>query len=154
MQFQDQSLGFEISLPDGWRKLFIFEKVNGNLFKDCLPPVLTDGPVLVGPAGDSMVVTIQQTKQKSVEDIQKDIQKIAKEYGLVIEKTSSIRIQSESHVTVNWRKPSQKKLLKTYFIIFSPLLWSLTLVLNEHEGYYDQIIETFNVLPLVRKMMK
>lgn len=153
MQFQDQSLGFEISLPDGWRKMFIFEQVNGNQFKECLPPSLAEGPVLVGPAGDSMVITIQQTKQTSQEDLHDFIRKTAKEYGLDVQKVATIRIQSESHVTVIWRRSSAEKLLKTYFIIFGPLLWNLTLVLNEHEGYYDQIIETFNVLPLVRKMM-
>lgn len=153
MHFQDQSLGFELSLPDGWRKLFIFEQVNQNPFKSVLPFELTDGPVLIGPAGDSMVITIQRTKQRSLETCREMIRDMAEKSNLIVDSIGSIRIQLKPHATVIWRGASEKQRLKTYFIEFGQLRWNLTLLLNEHEGYYDQMIETFNVLPLVQKMM-
>jgi len=154
MQFQDQSLGFEISLPEGWRKLFIFEQVNKNVFKTLLPPSLADGPVLVGPEKGSIVITIQQIHYRTPEDYHEQIRKIAEKSDLHIRKLDEIVVQKELHATVIWKKKSDDRLLKTYFIHFGKLLWSLTLLLDEEEGYYDQMIETFDVLPLVRKMME
>ena len=60
MKFTDKSSGFEITLPDNWRKLFIFERVKNNPFQGLLPRTLTEGPILTSREGDAMVIAVQQ----------------------------------------------------------------------------------------------
>ena len=68
MKFADKSSGFEITLPDNWRKLFIFERVKNNPFQGLLPRSLTEGPILINRDGDAMVILLYRVERHNVQD--------------------------------------------------------------------------------------
>lgn len=155
MHFQDKSSGFELELPDGWRRLFIFEQVKSNPFKGMLPRTLTEGPILVNPGGNAMVIAVQQMEGADTDNYQPVAEKIAAEAGLSISKVDSYQLGDKTHTTVVWKRDSDgNQEIKTYFIVFGRLLWNISVLINGSETSYEEIIDTFNVLPLVRKMME
>jgi hypothetical protein len=155
MKFTDKSSGFEITLPDNWRKLFIFERVKNNPFQGLLPRTLTEGPILISREGDAMVIAVQQPESPADNDYRNVAKKIASETGLEISAFESIEIGGIKHTTVLWKSSyDHSRQVKTYFIIFGKLLWNITVLLKKEASFYDRIVETFTILPIVKKMME
>lgn len=155
MKFTDKSSGFEITLPDNWRKLFIFERVKNNPFQGLLPRTLTEGPILISRDGDAMVIAVQQPESAAQSDYRNAADKIASETGLEVSAFETIEIGGRSHTTVLWKSSyNHSREVKTYFIIFGQLLWNITVLLKKEASFYDQIVGTFTILPIVKKMME
>ncbi|MBN1781986.1 hypothetical protein JW948_12715 [bacterium] len=152
MLVKDQSIGFEIELPDQWRKLLLFEHVKGNRFKGLLPGSLSEGPVFAGPDNDSLVISVQKSESEAPEAYRETVKKMADEANLTIGKFDSFSLHKETHLTVVW-KTGQGDVLKTYFIMFGQLSWAITFLCSADESVYDGIVSSFKVLPLVQKMM-
>jgi hypothetical protein len=154
MHFNDQSTGFEMDLPDGWRKLLRFEYVRNNVFKDILPDSLTEGPVLVGSGSEAMVITVRQTEASRPETLRPVVDDIAGASGLNIQNFSVSKIGKETYAIVVWKPSKGKKRIKSYFLIYCKLLWIISVLLNKDEESYDEIVKSFQVHPLVKKMME
>ena len=155
MKFTDKSSGFEITLPDNWRKLFIFERVKNNPFQGLLPRTLTEGPILISRDGDAMVIAVQQPESPAQSDYRDIANKIASETGLEISAFETVKIDGRNHTAVTWKSSyDHSRQLKTYFIIFGHLLWNITVLLRKDALFYDRIVETFTILPIVKKMME
>jgi hypothetical protein len=153
MHFSDQSTGFEIDLPEGWRKLMRFEYVRNNVFQDVLPASLTDGPVLAGSGGQAMVVTVRQVESAEPDSLKSLSEGLAGASGLVMMSFSITPGIKGCGAAVIWKSSGGDKTIKSYFFIHGRLLWIVSVLLNGDEVAYDKIVGSFRIHPLVEKMM-